>query len=138
MADPTRRQVVAAASVTGAAVTVAACSPSAVDRNAASTAVPERSVELARVGDVPAGSGAIIAARELAITQPVEGEFHAFSALCTHQNCLVGQITETEIRCPCHGSTFDARTGEVISGPASLPLYPVAIRVQDDRIFSDV
>ncbi|MCB0917554.1 MAG: Rieske (2Fe-2S) protein [Actinobacteria bacterium] len=136
MTRVTRRNVILAA---GASVGLAACgSAEEIDRNTASTAVPERSVQLARVADVPVGGGVLIAARELAITQPVEGEFHAFGALCTHQNCPVSQFERDEIRCPCHGSTFDSRTGEVISGPASLPLHPVAIRVDGDRIYSDV
>jgi Rieske Fe-S protein len=48
----------------------------------------------------------------------------AVSWRCTHQGCAVhapeGQAGR--MKCPCHGSVFDGRTGTVIAGPASRPL----------------
>lgn len=71
---------------------------------------------------VPVGGGAVLADVDAVITQPVAGEFHGFSATCTHQGCRVTSVSEGLIRCPCHGSTFDAATGEVRSGPAPTAL----------------
>jgi hypothetical protein len=39
-----------------------------------------------------------------------------------------------ELDCPCHGSAFDATTGDVLSGPASVALSPVEIEVTDDSV----
>ncbi len=74
------------------------------------------------VADVPVGGGTIDDGAKVVVTQPTEGSFKAFSAVCTHAGCLVGQITEGLIICPCHGSEFDIATGQVVQGPASSPL----------------
>ena len=71
--------------------------------------------------DVPVGSGTVIEDTYV-ITQPKEGEFFAFSSVCTHQGCQVTRITEEAIICPCHSSNFSVTTGEVVSGPAEEPL----------------
>lgn len=47
-------------------------------------------------------------------------EYRAFSAVCTHQGCLVDP-TATGFRCPCHGSVYDTE-GRNVSGPAPSPL----------------
>lgn len=53
-------------------------------------------------------------------------QFRAFTAICTHEQCTVGDYTGTRIRCFCHGSEYDS-SGRVAVGPAPRPLteYPV-------------
>ncbi len=62
----------------------------------------------------------------------VEGEWVAFDGTCTHQECALagGDLDGSVIVCPCHGSEFDVRTGDVLSPPAlePLPVYPVQVR----------
>jgi Rieske Fe-S protein len=70
--------------------------------------------------EVPVGGGKIVAGA--VVTQPTSGTFKAFSSTCTHQGCTVAEVTDNTIRCPCHGSSFDASTGAVKSGPAQRPL----------------
>lgn len=83
--------------------------------------------------DVPVGSGLVIADSEVVITQPTEGEFKAFSSICTHRGCPVNQVTDT-INCPCHGSMFSITDGSVTGGPATSPLAEVPISVDGDQI----
>jgi 3-phenylpropionate/trans-cinnamate dioxygenase ferredoxin subunit len=54
----------------------------------------------------------------------VGGAFHAFDDTCTHMACSLagGDLEETTVICPCHGSEFDVRSGEVLQGPARDPL----------------
>ncbi|TNM39611.1 Rieske (2Fe-2S) protein [Nocardioides albidus] len=89
---------------------------------------------LVAAGDVPVGGGVVLKGPELVVTQPAEGEFKAFSALCTHQGCLVGSVADGAIHCPCHDSRFSAADGSVESGPASSPLAAVAVTVVDGQV----
>lgn len=64
-----------------------------------------------------------------------DDEFYAFDTECTHEQCdLVdeGELAGTELTCFCHFSVFDLRTGEVVDGPATLPLDVFEVTVGDD------
>ena len=65
------------------------------------------------------------------------GEFAAYSAVCTHQACLVTYQPETQrLACPCHGSVFDpARGAAAETGPARLPLPEAEIEVREGSVF---
>lgn len=57
------------------------------------------------------------------------GDFVAYSATCTHQQCTVA-YKGGKIACPCHGSVFDpARGAEVVAGPAPSPLPEIPVKV---------
>ena len=89
---------------------------------------------LASTSDVPVGGCFVVAASKIVLTQPTEGDFKAFTAVCTHQGCLVESSTEGDIPCPCHGSTFSLDDGSPQSGPASSALEAVEITVDGDSI----
>jgi len=89
---------------------------------------------LTSTSDIEVGGGAIFADAEVVITQPSEGEFKAFSAICTHSGCLVSSVSDGTINCACHGSTFSVETGEPESGPAPSALGEVKIAVTGDQI----
>jgi Rieske Fe-S protein len=88
---------------------------------------------LAATGDIPVGGGAVFEAEGVVITQPTPGEFRAFSAVCTHQGCVVADVTGGTINCNCHGSKF-ALDGSVATGPATKPLPTRAVKVSGDQI----
>jgi len=46
----------------------------------------------------------------------------AFSTSCTHAGCRLGREQGGFLACGCHGSRFDAATGQPIMGPAYKPL----------------
>ncbi len=72
--------------------------------------------------DVPVGGGAVLSDDKVVVTQPTKGEFKAFSAVCTHQGCIVAAVKDGEIVCNCHGSHFSITDGSPVSGPAKQPL----------------
>jgi Rieske Fe-S protein len=89
---------------------------------------------LASTSDVPVGGGKILTDKKIVITQPHAGTFDAFTAVCTHQGCIVTTVSGGTINCPCHGSKFSIANGSVVNGPASSPLAPVSIKVQGTSI----
>ncbi|MEP6651548.1 MAG: Rieske (2Fe-2S) protein [Lapillicoccus sp.] len=76
---------------------------------------------IAKVADIPVGGGTILADRQLVVTRPNATDVRVFSAVCTHQGCVVPSVANGTISCPCHGSAFSL-SGEVTSGPATRPL----------------
>ena len=90
--------------------------------------------DLARKADIPVGGGTIIESAKVVITQPTEGDYKAFSALCPHRGCTVSSVENGTIRCACHGSEFDAATGDVTKGPATSGLPKKSVTVGADGI----
>jgi Rieske Fe-S protein len=115
----------------GAATSGSAAAPSAAGAGSASSAAP---AALATTADVPEGGGMIIDGKNIVITQPQAGSFKAFTAICTHQGCIVNSVADGTIDCPCHGSRFSIKDGSVVNGPAPSPLAPVAIKVDGTSI----
>lgn len=62
----------------------------------------------------------------------VGGEFHAFHDCCTHQQYTLSEsmLMGDRLTCDWHGASFDIRTGEVKSLPATkpLPIFEVEVR----------
>ena len=67
---------------------------------------------------------------KVVVTQPSRGRFRCFTAVCTHQGCLVSDVEGGTINCPCHGSRFSIADGSVANGPAGSGLDEVPITVQ--------
>jgi Rieske Fe-S protein len=116
----TRRGVLAgAAGVAGIGATagLAACGTSDDDGGDVGTSSAPVTVNAA---DVPVGSAAIVG--QVVVSQLTAGDFKAFSAVCTHQQCLVSRVQGENVICTCHQSTYSAKDGSVIAGPAPFPL----------------
>ena len=90
---------------------------------------------LAATSQIPVGSGMIFPGPQVVVTQPTAGEFKAFSAVCTHMGCIVNQIGDGTIDCPCHGSQYSITTGDVVTGPAPRPLPAKQIKVSGGSVF---
>ncbi|RSS78864.1 iron sulfur protein [Streptomyces sp. WAC02707] len=96
---------------------------------------PEEDGEaLARTSEIPVGGGTVFREEKVVVTQPTAGEFKAFSAVCTHQGCLVNKVADGTIDCPCHGSKFRVADGSVVTGPATRPLPAERIIVSGETI----
>ena len=133
---PSRRIVFQGLGALGTAVALAGCGSDDGGGGGADTAAaPDAGSELATTAEVPVGGGLILGEAKVVITQPTEGDFKAFSAVCTHQNCTVAEVNDT-INCTCHGSRFSVEDGSVQDGPAPSPLEEVAIEVRGDRILT--
>ena len=138
---PTRRTILIASGATGVTALVAACGGSddsgGGDSASTTTTAPGQDGagdKLADTADLPVGGGTIFKDQKVVVTQPQEGQFKAFSAICTHQQCLVGSVSDGTINCPCHGSKFKIADGSVANGPANKPLAEKTIKVEGDSI----
>ncbi len=108
-------------------------SPSEPTPDGTPGSTPEDSQSLAATSDIPVGGGVVYSDARVVVTQPAAGDFKCFSAVCTHTGCLVAGVSTT-IVCPCHGSSFDISTGEVLGGPAAAPLPPVDFTIEKDQV----
>jgi arsenite oxidase small subunit len=62
------------------------------------------------------------------------GDFVAYSAVCTHQGCEVA-YKNGQLACPCHGSVFDpAKGAEVVAGPAQSPLPEIPVKIEGGEV----
>ncbi|GAA2259037.1 hypothetical protein GCM10010104_65370 [Streptomyces indiaensis] len=140
--ETTRRTVLLATGATSVAALVAACGGGGDDSGSESTSSPtgEGATSgpgggvLANIDEIPVGGGKIFKDEKVVVTQPEQGRFKAFSAICTHQHCLVGSVSDGTINCPCHGSKFKIADGAVTHGPATRPLPAEQITVEGNSI----
>ncbi len=96
---------------------------------------------IGKTSEVPVGGGKIFTAEKVMISQPTEGEFKAFSTICTHQKCAITMLTGDEIECGCHHSRFAVKDGSNIGGPDKTPagsvkdLASLKVEVRGDELF---
>ncbi|MDY7544194.1 MULTISPECIES: Rieske (2Fe-2S) protein [unclassified Cryobacterium] len=133
-----------------AAVTLAACAPTTTGGTAAGSGGSTAAATPSAGGTAAAGSGGTVVAKlsdipvggsietalngkAIFVSQPTKGNVVAFSAVCTHQGCIV-KLVDTSFDCPCHGSKFDTKTGAVLAGPAPKPLIGITVTVSGDSV----
>jgi nitrite reductase/ring-hydroxylating ferredoxin subunit len=148
---PSRRAVFMGVGAVGATAVLAACgtetnTPAAAPIPAGSANAPAAKATskaaaadgdapakvLAAVADVPSGGGIIT--NDLVITQPSEGTFKAFTNICTHQQCKVGNVKGGTINCECHQSKFSIEDGSPQAGPANKPLAETKVKVDGKNV----
>ena len=117
----------------GTATSAGGSAPATGSSAATGSALPAGA--LAATSQVPDGGGKIIDGKNIVITQPQSGSFKAFTAICTHEGCIVNNVSNGTINCPCHGSKFSIKDGSVVNGPAPSPLASIAIKVEGTSIF---
>jgi Rieske Fe-S protein len=152
----TRRAVVAlgGATVMGAsALALAACTPTGSssgdsgssqtgssgsgsgESGAAGSSASPPTPSLVKLSSIPVGgsTSSTLGGQPIVLAQPKEGTVVAFSAICTHQGCVIAPAG-LRYDCPCHGSIFNAVTGDVIRGPAVRPLTKLTTSVSGDSV----
>lgn len=70
----------------------------------------------------------------------VDDNYYAMGDICTHMGCNLsdGDLQGDKVTCPCHGSIFDVRTGQVVKGPAKDPEPSYSLRLEGDKIIADI
>ncbi|KUO22834.1 Rieske (2Fe-2S) protein [Streptomyces dysideae] len=129
--SPSRRTVLRGAALTPVAgLGLAACSPG---ENKTST-TPTAPVDLGARSEVAKGSAKLYRDQNVVVSRAENGSLKAYSTLCTHARCPVNKLEGTRLICPCHGSEFDATTGEVLRAPATVPLTELSVEEKNGKI----
>ena len=138
MSELDRRAVLTAACAGCAGLALAACGGSdapapALAESPAADSSPAPVAALVSLAELPVGTSASVRSKVI-VTRLSETEVVAFSAVCTHQGCTV-EPDKSSLGCPCHGSSYDSKTGDVLTGPASRPLEKVDVVVRDGGVY---
>ncbi|MET9506241.1 Rieske (2Fe-2S) protein [Streptomyces sp. NPDC006622] len=130
----TRRTVLRAAALAPVAgLGSAACSTAG---GTTAPATPTAPVELGADGEVAKGGARLYRDHNVVVSRSASGELKAYSTICTHAGCPINKLDGTTLVCPCHGSEFDATTGEVLRKPATVPLHELPVGTENGKIVS--
>ena len=78
----------------------------------------EKGFKIVRLGSEP-----------IIVVKAAEGDYRAFTATCTHLDCVVGyRSKENLIWCNCHNGQFDLN-GRNVGGPPPRPLTPLKVNL---------
>ncbi len=126
-----RRTALTLGGVAASSLALVACSAAGTSTPPAAEA-PTEPTEVGTLADLPVGgtASAELGDTPILLSRVSEDEVKAFSAICTHQQCVVAQ----DFGCPCHGSVFDPATGEPTTGPAMQPLPEYTVTLDGDTI----
>lgn len=95
------------------------------------------SVKVGKAESIAKDSGTIVrfGSKPVILVRTATGEFHAFSATCTHLDCTVQYRKDMGvIWCACHNGKYDL-TGRNIAGPPPRPLDEFRVILQGDEVF---
>ena len=87
-----------------------------------------------RVAEFRPNSGVLVkfGSKPAILLRTPDGQFRAFSAVCTHLDCTVQyKADSSQIWCACHNGLYDL-VGNVISGPPPRPLEAFAVNLRGD------
>jgi cytochrome b6-f complex iron-sulfur subunit len=76
----------------------------------------------------------IVDEKPVLVFRTQDGQVRAFSALCTHLQCVVAFSAERrQIECPCHRGVYSL-DGQNIDGPPPRPLDELLVTVNDGSV----
>ena len=96
----------------------------------------ENSVVAAGLNEVPVNSGKIFkfGSKPGILVRTASGELKAFSAVCTHLDCIVQYQPETkQIWCACHNGQYNLN-GKNVGGPPPRPLEEYKVNARGNEI----
>lgn len=98
-------------------------------------------VQVAQTTDIAPGQmKPFLADDEPIVVCNVDGTFHAFQNMCSHEELSLddGALTGNVVTCPHHGAEFDVITGEALTLPAVSPIVTYPVKIEGTTIFVEV
>jgi len=82
-----------------------------------------------KMKDVEAGGKSVLLVN-------LDGKYYTIGNVCTHRGCMLsdGVLKGDTVQCPCHGSVFNVKTGNVVQGPATEPEPAYQVKVESGQI----
>lgn len=96
----------------------------------------ENSVVAGSVKEIATNSGKIFkfGTKPGILVRTASGELKAFSAICTHLDCIVQYRPDTkQIWCACHNGQYNL-SGQNVGGPPPRPLEEYVVNTRGDEI----
>ena len=92
-----------------------------------------------KTSDIPSGKMVMVSVdgKDILVTN-VDGDYHAMDDTCTHAGASLseGSLDGSTVTCPWHGSTWDCKTGKMITFAVQLKdLSSYKVTVESDEIF---
>ena len=99
-------------------------------------------VVIAQVSALVAGEGFNFTANDgtdAILFKTKDEKVYALSRICTHEGCSVDfDLAQNKLICPCHGATYEAPDGNVISGPTQRNLKKINVKIDGDNVLEVV
>jgi Rieske Fe-S protein len=115
-----------------------------VDEDTQTPSTPEQnpsqgdSVVITQVSALVAGEGFNFKANDgtdAILFKTKDEKVYALSRICTHEGCSVDfDLAQNKLICPCHGATYEALDGNVVSGPTQRSLKKINVKIDGDNI----
>ena len=97
---------------------------------------------IAQVSALVAGEGFNFTANDgtdAILFKTKDEKVYALSRICTHEGCSVDfDLAQNKLICPCHGATYEALEGNVISGPTQRNLKKINVKIDGDNVLEVV
>lgn len=98
-------------------------------------------VEIGELATLPRERGIRVTVGERTIAMFRIGEdVYAIGDVCSHAEASLaeGEVFDTEVECPRHGSEFDLKTGEPNSLPATQPVPTYEVAIENGVVYLDL
>ena len=100
------------------------------------------SLVIAQVSALVAGEGFNFTANDgtdAILFKTKDEKVYALSRICSHERCSVEfDLAQNILICLCHGATFEATDGNVISGPTQRGLKKINVKIDGDNVLEVV
>lgn len=98
-------------------------------------------VEITQLDSLPRGRGVRVTIGDRAIAMfRIEDDVYAVGDRCSHAEASLaeGELWDTSVECPRHGSEFDLTTGEPHALPATEPVPVYEVSVEDGTVYLEL
>jgi nitrite reductase/ring-hydroxylating ferredoxin subunit len=98
-------------------------------------------VKLASINDAKPNSmiGVTVNGQKILLAN-INGNYYALGDKCMHRGCQLskGRLEGETVICPCHGSTYDIKTGNFLKGPTKKAQPKYELKIENNDVMIDL